>query len=125
MKHRSSFGWGVLGLGAGFFLIFGAWAFLAPHSFFETVARWEPYNEHFLHDAGAFQIGIGVALVLSFTRAGGSVVALSGAASASTAHAVSHVMDAGEGGRTSDPYALGLLAGVLLLALWFELRGQA
>lgn len=104
-------------VGAAFFLVFGAWAFFAPHSFFTNIAPWDPYNEHFLHDAGAFQIGVGAALALSFTTARGSVVGLSGAASAATLHAVSHVLDAGEGGRTTDPYVLAALALLLLLGL--------
>lgn len=97
-------------LGAVFFVAFGMWAFFAPRSFFANVASWNPYNQHFLRDAGSFQIGLGVALAVSFTSARGSVVALSGAASAAIFHALSHIVDSGEGGRTSDPYVLTALA---------------
>jgi hypothetical protein len=30
-----------------------------PHSFYDNVATFEPYNRHFLHDIGAFTIGLG------------------------------------------------------------------
>jgi hypothetical protein len=36
----------------------GAWALVDPASFAEAVKF--PANEHFVHDAGAFQVGIGL-----------------------------------------------------------------
>lgn len=120
MGRRPAVGSAASLVGAVFFLVFGMWAFFAPRSFFANVAPWNPYNEHFLHDAGSFQIG-GVALAVSFTSATGSLVALSGAASAATFHALSHVIDSGQGGRTSDPYvlaALALLLGADALGAW-------
>jgi hypothetical protein len=41
----------------------GLWAFLDPPSFSGFV-DFAPYNEHLIHDAGAFQIGIGAALLV-------------------------------------------------------------
>lgn len=125
MKRRPAIESAALIVGAAFFLVFGIWAFLAPRSFFVNIAPWNPYNEHFLHDAGAFQIGIGIALVVSLITAGASVVTLSGAASAATLHALSHVLDAGEGGRSSDPYMLAALAALLLLGLVAAWRKQS
>lgn len=122
MRRRSTIGWVALVVGAAFFLIFGAWAFVGPRSFFDNIARWEPYNEHFLHDVGAFQIGIGIALLASLSRANGSAVALAGAAGAAVMHALSHIIDSGEGGRSSDPYGLIAFAVLLLAGLWFEWR---
>jgi hypothetical protein len=43
----------------GFMLIFGVWSLLLPRSF-DAFIDFPPYNEHLLHDVGAFQIGIGV-----------------------------------------------------------------
>ena len=45
-----------------FYLVTGAWAFLAPMSFFSSVATFAPLNIHLLHDVGAFQVGLGLAL---------------------------------------------------------------
>jgi hypothetical protein len=50
-------------LGAASMLIFGGWACLAPASFANFIG-FPPFNQHLIHDAGAFQIGIGVALVV-------------------------------------------------------------
>lgn len=55
----------MLWLAGLFFLAPGIWAFAAPHSFYDQVATFPPYNRHLLHDIGAFQIGIGVALLLA------------------------------------------------------------
>ena len=42
---------------------FGAWAMVSPSTFFEVLARFEPYNQHFLQDIGALQIGFGAVLL--------------------------------------------------------------
>ena len=31
----------------------GIWAFVAPRSFFDTLATFEPFNAHFVRDVGA------------------------------------------------------------------------
>jgi hypothetical protein len=71
--------------GAGF-VAAGVWAMLDPRSFFGAVARFEPYNQHFLQDVGAFQVGLGVVLLLAGLsgRANGLTVALVGVGVAAT-----------------------------------------
>ena len=58
---------GVLVAGAALFLLIGAWALIDPASFYAHVATFPPYNRHFLHDVGAFNLGIGAALALGLT----------------------------------------------------------
>jgi hypothetical protein len=43
----------------------GAWAFVFPRSFYDHVATFEPYNRDFLHDIGAFTIGLGAVMLLA------------------------------------------------------------
>lgn len=112
----------ALVMGAIFFLVFGGWAFLATRSFFDSIATWPPYNEHFLRDAGSFQVGVGVALASALTRMSGSAIALAGGAAAAVLHAISHAIDSGEGGRSTDPYALGLFALLLVAGFFVEAR---
>jgi hypothetical protein len=101
------------------YLVFGVWAFLAPESFAESVASFPPYNSHYLKDLGAFQFGLGVGLVAAVTWADGVTAAFLGVAAASVLHAVSHIQDRDLGGRVSDPYAVGLVALLVLTGLAF------
>ena len=112
-------------LAAAFYTLFGAWALLAPGSFFETVAPFPPYNEHFLHDAGAFQLGLGAALLAALARRRALVAALAGAAVASVLHAGAHAVDRHLGGRPTDPWVLGLLAALVVVALVIAWRAEA
>jgi hypothetical protein len=58
-------------------LAVGLWALLAPASFASWIS-FPPYNEHLIHDAGAFQIGIGAALLLSLLSSDALIAALGG-----------------------------------------------
>jgi peptidoglycan/LPS O-acetylase OafA/YrhL len=104
-------------LAAIIFIAFGLWSFFDPSSFFDEVATFEPYNEHLLHDIGAFQIGVGAGIVFALIwRNDALLAALAGAGVGATFHFISHVQDHGEGGREGDPYLLGLLAAVIVAA---------
>jgi hypothetical protein len=102
--------------GAALFILPGAWAFADPASFYDNVALFPPYNRHLLHDVGAFQLGLGTALVLGLAGWSGLRVALTAVAVAAVLHTVSHVVDRELGGRDADPLALGALAVVLVAA---------
>lgn len=101
---------GVTLIGGLFMLATGVWAFADPGSFFDAVATFEPYNEHFLHDIGVFQIGIGATLLLALVWTDALRVALTGFAAGAALHVVAHVMDGDLGGRATDPVGLGLIA---------------
>lgn len=106
-------------VGAAFFVGFGLWAFLAPQSFFEQMAMFEPYNVHFLHDIGAFQVGLGAVLALAAfpDRVDGLAAALLGVGTGALLHTVGHVLDSDLGGTpATDIPSLGILAVVLLVA---------
>ena len=104
----------VSGIG---FVALGVWAMADPHSFFEAVARFEPYNQHFLQDVGAFQVGLGVVLLLAGLsgRADGLTVALIGVGAAATLHTVSHIVGRDLGGVPDrDIPAFAVIAAILL-----------
>jgi hypothetical protein len=107
---------GVAILAVVFYVAFGAWAFLSPRSFFDAIATFPPYNEHFLHDIGAFQVGLGAALLAALVLRSALVAALVGVAVASVLHAVAHAVDAQLGGQPTDVWVLGLFAALVLLA---------
>jgi hypothetical protein len=113
---RTKLIWSTWSVAVAFFVGFGLWAFLDPGSFFERVAGFPPYNRHFLRDAGAFQLGIGAALVAGAFISDALAATLCGASAAALAHAVSHVVDRDLGGRSADHVLLWALAAVLVAA---------
>lgn len=105
----------VVGLFGAFTLALGIWAIVDTTSFYENIAEFPPYNRHFLHDLGAFQIGLGAALLLALVWRGDAITAvLGGAAAGATAHWMAHIGDKHLGGRASDPWTLGLIALIIV-----------
>lgn len=101
----------------------GLWAFFAPESFIAFV-NYHPYNEHLTHDAGAFQIGIGAALIFALIWRDGLVAALAGFAIAAGLHTLSHYLDRHSGGHSSDVPTLGLFAVLALITIYVRVRGS-
>jgi hypothetical protein len=106
----------VAGLAGILILALGVWAFVDPRSFYDQLAVWPPYNKHFLHDVGAFQMGLGATLLAALFVRDSLLVALSGVGFGAVMHAIAHAIDRDLGGRSSDPILLGLLAAVIVLA---------
>lgn len=108
-----------------FTLSLGLWAMIDASSFFDNIGHFPPYNNHFVHDVGAFQIGIGAALLFALIwRDDAILAALGGGAAGATGHEIAHIIDSGDGGRDSDPYTLGLIAAILLLTFAWRLRAR-
>ncbi len=104
----------------------GLWALIDPQSFFDNIAEFPPYNEHFMHDLGAFQLGIGAALLFALVWRGDAVLAaLGGGAVAATAHEIAHIFDEDLGGKSSDPFSLGLIAVILVAVFAWRLYDRA
>jgi len=105
-----------------FWLGSGLWAFLAPRSFFDRLATFPPYNEHLLHDIGAFSIGLGA--VIAFALLGMSALrsALLGVGVGSVVHVASHLVDYDQKPDPMDVVGLSLLA-LVTLAAAFALDG--
>jgi hypothetical protein len=104
-----------------FMLALGIWAFFAPASFADFVAF--PYNRHLLHDVGAFQIGLGVAVLLALLWADGVMVVLAGYVVGTGFHLASHIIDRHIGGLGYDRLVLSLLVGVGLAGMYARVRG--
>jgi len=102
-------------------LALGAWAFLAPESFARFI-DYPPYNRHLIHDAGAFQLGIGATVLVALWWSDALVVALTGFAVASGLHTLSHWTDRNLGGHGSDVPSLGLLTLVALIAIYARIQ---
>ena len=116
---RTRFPRAVAIIGGVFFIAVGIWAMVDPRSFFEAAANFEPFNQHFLQDVGAFQIGLGAVLLLSGlpARADGLTVALIGVGLGAALHALSHAIGQDLGGTPAQDIPLfGAIAVVLLAA---------
>ena len=88
---------------------------LAPDWFADTASF--PRHTHFVHDAGAFQLGIGITLLLAPFWHDGLALALAGFLVANTTHAVNHAIDLDLGGHGSDPWGLAALSLLTAAAL--------
>ena len=115
----------VAALAGLFYLVFGIWAFAGPESFATNIANYGTYNEHLTHDLGAFQIGLGVAALAGVLLSDALAAVLAGVAAGSIMHGISHIMDHGLGGRTSDPWTVSLVGLLVLLAFLFATRRAA
>lgn len=111
------------------FIALGVWAMVDPRFFFAALATFEPYNQHFLQDVGAFQIGLGVVLLLAAVpiRADGLTVALVGVGVGAALHTLSHVVGRDLGGTPERDIPAFAGMAVLLLAAgafrWRQTRG--
>jgi PPOX class probable F420-dependent enzyme len=96
-------------------MVVGVWALVSPQGFSEAVNF--PPHRHFVHDVGAFQLGIGATLLLAMIWADALMVAVAGYAVGGIAHTVSHVADHGIGGSSAQTVAIGVLTAMALVAL--------
>lgn len=100
-----------------------AWMTLAPRSFYDAVAAFGTYNDHYIRDVAAFTFGLGAILLISAGRSSWRAPALAVNALAWSAHALNHLWDIGD----TDPGYVGvvdfvaLAAGALVLA-WLAAR---
>ncbi|MER7079271.1 hypothetical protein [Saccharopolyspora kobensis] len=93
-------------------LVFGAWMRIDPPSFAEFAQF--PNHTHFLHDAGVFQIGIGLMMLSALVWRDVLSIALGGFIVTNTLHAINHATDLELGGSPDTWWQLGLVS---LLAL--------
>jgi hypothetical protein len=112
----------ICALAGVFLVVLGLWAFFSPMSFYEQLATFPPYNEHLFHDVGAFQIGLGAALLLPLVLKDVALLGLTAVGLGAVVHAISHVIDRDLGGRASDPYLLGAFALVLIVGALLRAR---
>jgi hypothetical protein len=97
------------------------WSLLLPRSF-GALIDFPPYNEHLLHDLGAFQIGIGVSLLVSLMWSDSIGVALVAFIVAGTLHSINHALDRHLGGHSFDQWGLVGLVVFAGAALIIHLR---
>jgi hypothetical protein len=100
-------------------LAVGGWMMFATHSFGETIAPFDGFNEHDLRDFATFYLALGLVLLLAATRPGWRFPILVFATLEYGFHALNHAIDV----NNSDPAWVGLaelaaLAGATTLFAW-------
>jgi len=98
----------------------GIWCLIGPTSFADAVGF--EVHRHFLHDVGAFQLGLGVGLLLALIWADALATTLAGFLVANTVHTVNHVVDLDLGGSAAQAWALGAVSVLLVVAFVLRLR---
>jgi hypothetical protein len=104
-------------IGGVFFALAGLMAMAAPETFFDSVATFDPYNQHFIQDLGAFQIGLGAVLLIAvFARGDAITAALLGVGVGAVAHTISHIFGTDLGGKPASDIPMFAILSVVLLA---------
>ncbi|NIJ12360.1 PPOX class probable F420-dependent enzyme [Saccharomonospora amisosensis] len=101
-------------------IIAGLWAMVAPSSFADLAGF--AGQGHFVADTGAFQLGLGVGLLLAPAWADSLATVLAGFLVATTAHAVNHIVDLDEGAAAWQAWLLGGTCVAVAAALYLRLR---
>ena len=98
----------------------GLWCLIDPSSFAEFVEF--DTQVHFLHDVGAFQLGLGLTLLLALIWSDALITALAGFTVANTVHTVNHVIDLDLGGSAAQAWLLGVVSAGMVAAFVLRLR---
>ncbi|OBB08363.1 PPOX class F420-dependent enzyme [Mycobacteriaceae bacterium 1482268.1] len=101
-------------------IVIGLWCLIDPGSFARSVGFAD--HEHFLHDLGAFQIGLGATLLLALIWSDALLTAIAGFFVANAIHTVNHVMDLDLGGSPAQAWLLGAASVALAVAFALRLR---
>lgn len=98
----------------------GIWCLIDPDSFADAVGF--AAHRHILHDVGAFQLGLGVILLLALFWSDALAAALAGFIVANTVHTVNHAIDLDLGGSVAQAWVLGAVSVALVAAFVLRLR---
>jgi hypothetical protein len=90
----------VLGLSQ---LALAAWQIVSPGSFYDSIAGFGAQNDHYIRDAAAFPLAIGIGLLVVVGRPSWRFPVLLVSAVWYLAHAVNHLFDIGD----ADPSWVG------------------
>jgi hypothetical protein len=88
-----SFARAVIGIAGVMHLSASVLLLLAPYSFFMLIGHFPPYNRHYTGDLGAFQLPLGIGLLLAAREPSRYRVVVLMAAAANLLHALNHIYE--------------------------------
>jgi hypothetical protein len=83
----------ILLVAAAYHLLLGAFMFLAPGAFYDSLGKFPPENHHYIKDVSTFYIALGVGLYVSVHRRTWRVPLLVFATLEYAIHAINHLVD--------------------------------
>jgi len=111
----------LLALGA-YHLALGALMVIAPRTFYDEVAAFPPYNDHFIRDISTFYLALGAVFLVAAARRAWQVPLLVFAVVQYALHVLNHVWDVSD----TEPGWLGpvnlIVLALLTALLWWLLR---
>ena len=102
----------VLGLLGAYHLLIGAVMVIAPRRFFDEIANYGAYNDHYIRDVATFYLALGGCLLVAVARPAWRVPLLTFALVQYALHVLNHLWDVADG----EPAWIGP-ANVVALAL--------
>jgi uncharacterized membrane protein len=88
----------LLVLGA-YHLIVGVGIAIAPRDFYDQIAGYPPYNDHFLRDIATFYVALGAVTLIASARRAWQIPVLAFTVAQYALHVVNHLIDVAD----SDP----------------------
>ena len=116
----SRFVLGITGIAGAITLAIGVWALVDTDSFADFADF--GHHAHFLHDIGAFQIGLGSMLLIATVWRDALATVLAAFLIGNTIHVGTHIADSDLGGSASQWISLALLSVAIAAALMVRLR---
>ncbi len=111
----------LLALGA-YHLALGALMVIAPRTFYDEIAAYPPYNDHFIRDISTFYLALGALLIVAAARRAWQVPLLVLAVVQYALHVLNHIWDVSD----TDPGWMGpvnlVVLALLTAGLWWLLR---
>jgi hypothetical protein len=86
----------ILLVAAVYHLLLGAFMFLAPGAFYDSLGKFPPENQHYIKDVSTFYIALGLVLFVSVRRRSWRVPLLLFATFEYALHALNHLVDVGD-----------------------------
>jgi hypothetical protein len=93
----------VLALLGVYHLLLGALMVIAPHTFFEEIAAYGVYNDHYIRDVATFYLALGAVMLVAVAKTSWQTPLLAFATLQYVLHVVNHLWDISD----TDPGWLG------------------
>jgi hypothetical protein len=77
----------------GYHVILGIAMAVAPRDFYESIAGYPPYNDHFLRDVATFYLALGAVTLLASARRSWQVPILAFTVAQYGLHVINHIVD--------------------------------